>query len=50
MEAKEKETMEDAKEIVNLLSQLKEDDMKVAKGYLSALVDTQELKCQKAAG
>lgn len=50
METKEKVTREEAKEIVDIIGKLHEDDVKIAKGYLSALVDMQELKNQKEAG
>lgn len=50
METKEKVTREEAKEIVDMVRKLHEDDVKIAKGYLSALVDMQELKNQKEAG
>lgn len=50
METKEKVTREEAKEIVDMVGKLHEDDVKIAKGYLSALVDMQELKNQKEAG
>lgn len=50
METKEKVTREEAKEIVDMVGKLHEDDVKIAKGYLSALVDMQELKEQKEAG
>ncbi len=50
MEAKEKADKKEASEIIELIGQLQEDEVKVAKGYLSALVDVQELKSQKAAG
>ena len=50
METKEKVTREEAKEIVDMVGKLHEDDVKIAKGYLSAFVDMQELKNQKEAG
>ncbi len=50
METKEAVTLEETKEITELLKQLPEEDVKVAKGYLSALVDMQEIRDQKAAG
>jgi hypothetical protein len=50
VETKEKVTREEAKEIVDMVGKLHEDDVKIAKGYLSALVDMQELKEQKEAG
>ena len=49
MESKEKVSKEELKEVAEMISELSKEDMKVAKGYLSALVDMQELK-DKAAG
>lgn len=49
LEVKDKVSKEELKEVAEMISGLSKEDVKVAKGYLSALVDMQELK-DKAAG
>lgn len=49
MEANEKASIEEVKEVADMLSKLPNEERKVAKGYISALVDVQEMKLQKEA-
>lgn len=49
MEANEKASIEEVKEVADMLSKLPIEERKVAKGYISALVDVQEMREQKEA-
>ena len=49
MEENEKASIEEVKEVADMLSKLPNEERKVAKGYISALVDIQEMRDQKEA-
>ena len=49
MEANEKASIEEVKEVADMLSKLPNEERKVAKGYISALVDIQEMRERKEA-
>lgn len=50
METKDKASIEEVKIVADMLSKLPNEERNAAKGYISALVDIQQIRNQKEAG